>query len=206
MSAGAQLAMTEALEKQAQEKYTPHVVSHGYMASTLDPVELKAKTDQAIEMLRPIAHTFDAIAFRGMSGAILAPIIAVALGKSLILVRKPNDGSHSQQNASWGPTQFTDSHGNTRKLTNLVEGDVAARRYIIVDDFQSEGKTARAIRDEVRKVNPEAVCLGVCAVSKLYPGKPALQAIKFDRPTPVPNEYLNKFVYDGTKFDVVKGT
>jgi len=178
MSAGAQVAMMEALER--PEKYTPHVVSHGYMETLLDPEELRAKTEQAIELLRPIAHTFDAVAFRGMSGAILGPIIAIALNKSMILVRKPNDGSHSQQNASWGQTNFTDHNGCKRKLTSLIEGDVNTRRYIVVDDFQSEGKTARAIRDEIRKVLPDALCLGVCAVSKLYPGKPVLQPIKFD--------------------------
>lgn len=179
MSAGAQATMMEALERKA-EKYNPQVVSHGYMGKLLDTDELRATTEQAVEMLRPIAHTFDAVAFRGISGAILGPIIAMALGKSMILVRKPNDGSHSQQNASWGPTSFSADSGHNGKLTSLIEGDVNTRKYIIVDDFQSQGTTARAIRNEINKVLPEAVCLGVCAVSKLYPGKEVLQPIMLD--------------------------
>lgn len=162
--------------------HRPRIESHGYMGNWLDPHELKSHVKQAVDMLVESEIQFDAIAFRGISGAILGPQIAVALDKSMILVRKPNDGSHSLQNAAYGTNS---------KLTPLVEGDINARTYIIVDDFQSSGATAKEIRDEIRKVIPKAVCLGVCPVSNIYPGRDVLEPIKYD------NE---KVVTDGELF------
>jgi hypothetical protein len=80
--------------------------------------------NQLVTFLQDKSHLFDAIAFRGMSGALIGPVLADRLDKKLIMVRKPTDGeSHSRM---------------------TVEGE-KADRYIIVDDFVSSGSTVRAI-------------------------------------------------------------
>ena len=66
---------------------------------------------------------FDTIVFRGMSGAILAPLVAAKLGKELLMVRK-EDNSHSSY---------------------IVEGNIATRKYIILDDLISTGETILSI-------------------------------------------------------------
>ena len=65
---------------------------------------------------------FDAIAFRGMSGAIIACPVASIFKKPLIIVRKSIKNCHSSRQ---------------------VEGFIDAKKYIIVDDFIETGKTIR---------------------------------------------------------------
>jgi len=89
--------------------------------------------------------TFDAIAYRGASGAITASIIAYELKKPLILVRKPED---------------TKGHS-----PYMVEGPTRVKRYLIIDDFMSTGKTYEAIREAVRAEHPHAECLGMLEVT-----------------------------------------
>jgi adenine/guanine phosphoribosyltransferase-like PRPP-binding protein len=84
-------------------------------------------------------EVFDAIAYRGASGAITASIIAHHLKKPLILVRKPED---------------TRGHS-----PYMVEGPTVVKRYLIVDDFMSTGATYEAIREAVRKEHPQAELL-----------------------------------------------
>lgn len=83
-----------------------------------------------------------------MSGALIAPILAQRLGKTLILVRKKGESCHSGK---------------------MVEGDSAARRYIIVDDFVGYGDTVRAIFTAVGEFAPQAVCLGTYEFSRCLP-------------------------------------
>lgn len=81
----------------------------------------------------------EAVAFMGNSGALLAPLVALYLGKTLIMVRKTTSGVHSSR---------------------LVEGDRGACKYIIVDDVVSSGNTARKIMKRITKWSG-AECLGV---------------------------------------------
>jgi len=115
-----------------------------HMARFLDTKDLYHYIDLAIKALK--RQEFDSIAFRGMSGAVSAPIIALALKKNLILVRKPEDRTHSQYR---------------------VEGFNASRRYVIVDDFISTGETARAIRDSIYNFAHHAKCIGVLPIQRL---------------------------------------
>ena len=85
------------------------------------------------------------IAFRGMSGAVVAPVLAYICDLGLIVVRKENDSSHS---------------------TRRVEGELA-HDYIIVDDFISAGYTVDAIINAISKVS-EVRCLGVMTYSRDY--------------------------------------
>lgn len=85
-------------------------------------------------------YDFDTIAFRGMSGALIAPHLALALNKHLILVRK----------------NITDTHSE-----HTVEGNKGSLRYVIVDDLIATGNTVRTILDAVHVFAPKAICIGV---------------------------------------------
>lgn len=86
------------------------------------------------------SRIFDAIAFSGMSGAIMAPMIAMALKKPLIMVRKDTSNCHSKRK---------------------VEGAYDAGTYIIVDDLVCSGDTCKRIYDSIKEVNANAICVGV---------------------------------------------
>ena len=87
---------------------------------------------------------FDAIAFRGFSGAIMAPAIADSLKKEIILIRKPSD------------RQNQNSHAD-----QMVEGYMGEFNYIIVDDFVSSGHTVDQIIEGMQRFSPEAKCVGI---------------------------------------------
>jgi adenine/guanine phosphoribosyltransferase-like PRPP-binding protein len=91
-------------------------------------------------------YDFDAIAFSGMSGALIGPPVALALGKSMILVRKPDDDTHS---------------------CHRVEGDRNTRRYVILDDFVCSGDTKKRIVEGVKGFAPDAEFLGLLSVTYL---------------------------------------
>lgn len=108
-----------------------------HLRNFLDVPTLREKVGIARRILRD--HDFDTIAFRGMSGALIAPALALELQKNLIMVRKPSDKGHS---------------------CFKVEGNQDAKRYIIVDDFESSGDTKRIIIEAVRDFAPDANYLG----------------------------------------------
>jgi len=64
----------------------------------LELKEWKASVKDGVANLKPRRHLFDAIAFRGMSGAIIAPAIAARLNKPVLMVRK--DGGPPQSGTS----------------------------------------------------------------------------------------------------------
>lgn len=67
---------------------------------------------------------FDAIAFTGLSGAVLSSIIAMRMNKLLYCVRKEHESRHSGQ---------------------VVEGPSTGLRYVIIDDLICTGTTIRRI-------------------------------------------------------------
>lgn len=78
---------------------------------------------------------FDAIAFRGLSGALVTIPLAHILKKDIIVVRKPKD---DEPHHSW----------------RMVEGlEPSGKRIIIVDDFVSTGRTIKAILEEIKKIS-----------------------------------------------------
>lgn len=110
-----------------------HCIDYHY---AVDAGWRKICVDQAIHHLRPLAHQFDAIAVRGMSGATVGAIIAHALGKDLILVRKPEVGPGSEE-----------SH--TRRKVEGPLNRTPLARYLIVDDFEVTGTTITAIKERI---------------------------------------------------------
>lgn len=128
-----------------REDLLPDLVCSQHMREFLDRKMLPAHIDYAIETLK--RKRFDSLAFRGFSGAIIAPPVAVALNKQLLLVRKSTEDTHSDF---------------------LVEGNPSVHKYIIIDDFMSSGKTAKAIIELVAEFAPQAKCMGFLSVQHHY--------------------------------------
>lgn len=72
---------------------------------------------------------FDTIVFRGMSGALIAPIIAHKMEKEIVMLRKPDVTTHSSYK---------------------YEGFIDVKRYVIIDDFVSTGDTVATIINRMR--------------------------------------------------------
>lgn len=116
-------------------------VTSGYTKHFVRPESLRATIESCVTYLEhnKLTHAFDTIAFRGMSGAIVAPSVAMRLSKEVIMVRKPGESAHSSYN---------------------VEGNREARRVLIVDDFVNSGNTVRIIAEAVKTFVSESSVLG----------------------------------------------
>lgn len=79
--------------------------------------------------LRPHKARFDFLAVTGMSGVVIGSPLAVRLEKPLVIVRKPDDSSHS--------------------YGDLIGGAAARGRYMFVDDFIASGTTFRRVRERL---------------------------------------------------------
>jgi hypothetical protein len=118
------------------------LTGHTYLSTALEPQKRREAVAVA-EKLKEHAHRFEAIAVRGMSGALFGGLLAYILDKNIIVVRKKGDvngQSHS--------TEIVEGH-ETRDDKTL--------RYLIVDDFTSSGETLRVIEETIGN---KAVCVG----------------------------------------------
>jgi hypothetical protein len=100
-----------------------------YLNDILDNVRLKKIISHLTKIIeRKVGlDNFDAIMYRGMSGAGVATTIGYLLDKPLIMVRKETKSCHSHA---------------------LIEGAIKANRVIIIDDCISTGNTlATMVRD-----------------------------------------------------------
>lgn len=121
--------------------HEPYVRSD-YLHTALSPGYVQKFLKSVVPFTKK--YQFDAIAFRGMSGALLAPILALKTKKSLIMVRKPKGRDEASGDHSW----------------YRVEGDVEAKRYLILDDFMCSGNTVFTIIRDVSRFAPDARCIG----------------------------------------------
>ena len=80
---------------------------------------------------------FDTLVGTGFSGSIVIPSLALALGKSFVLIRKETDDSH---------------HGKGNLVGALGE------RWIFVDDFVSSGRTRNRVLTKVEEWAREYDC------------------------------------------------
>ena len=112
-------------------------MKNGIVSSYLEDGLEKSSARKAIRGMKKLILKsnieFDAIAYTGQSGALVAPTIAYLLNKHLIMVRKDVElsGSHS---------------------FNRVEGYVNKNEpinYIIIDDFVETGKTINTIHEKI---------------------------------------------------------
>ena len=103
-----------------------------YLKNAIPTQNRKAAVARVLRAIRKEIKNglvFDSIAFSGMSGALVAPIVALRLNKETILIRKNGDGSHSNRDSN-----------------RVFEGYLDSRRYIIVDDFIFSGDTVKRIK------------------------------------------------------------
>jgi orotate phosphoribosyltransferase-like protein len=108
----------------------------------LDADETIEKFVQLLTRWEKDGQNYDTFAFCGLSGALIAPVLAHLLKKDLLMIRKNEgeDGSHSHR---W------------------VEGNVAAEKIIIVDDLIHTGATMKNILGGIIRDVPNAVVVGL---------------------------------------------
>ena len=121
------------------QKTYPNILA-SYTCNVFNVEKLQSIINEAVDRLKDL-H-FEAIAFRGNSGALFAAPLSLALKKPMIMVRKTGVSDHGQFK---------------------VEGRIHARSYIIVDDFVDSGDTIRAIHRDIEEINceyePECVAI-----------------------------------------------
>ena len=108
-----------------------------YFLEALD-YRRSATIKAAIDILTPKADLFDAIAFTGMSGAVVAPILAYHLDKHLLAIRK--EPCHSNSIVE---------HGSCPPDS----------RILIVDDFISSGKTVNTMIAKLKVWSPTCIVM-----------------------------------------------
>ena len=128
---------------------TQHALrSCGYLRSALHGASLTEIVSDLIGKIEAEKLDFDAIAVRGTSGLLVGTMIAAMMNKSLVVVKKPNDGTHSGYEVEGASVAF-EEHGK-------------ALRYIIVDDLVSSGSTVQAIVNGVMQHNDgRALCVAM---------------------------------------------
>jgi orotate phosphoribosyltransferase len=115
----------------------PKELHCGYFDELFDPAKFVTK---ATKDLFDHTHEFDLMVGTGVSGALAIGMLAFALQKRFVIVRKENDGSHS---------------------SHPIEGLVASGdRWLFVDDFISTGKTFRRCSDAMQSIGMGLVFAG----------------------------------------------
>lgn len=110
-----------------------------YFRDAVDREPRKQLIQRCIGLLNDKRDQFDAVAFRGVSGALIGPVLADYFDKYLVIVRKPEDGHH---NSSCDRLAIYDPALRKHTQANNL-------RYLIVDDFVETGNTVKAIVDAI---------------------------------------------------------
>jgi adenine/guanine phosphoribosyltransferase-like PRPP-binding protein len=129
----------------SKHKHNHSIRCASHLEPMLTPERARFTVRQVIKMIKARDLKFDTIACRGVSGLLIAPVVAMRLNKTLLVVRK-GENTHS---------------------THAVEGDYGAKRYLILDDFIDGGSTVRAIVEGIYGVSPKARCVGFIAYKRL---------------------------------------
>jgi adenine/guanine phosphoribosyltransferase-like PRPP-binding protein len=155
------------------------MICSGYLSSALESADAhRIIVDRVVRNIESRINptSYDGIVFRGVSGALLAPVVAYRLGKPMAVVRRDKDES---------------THACA-----LVEVNSDMKRYLIVDDFISSGNTVNAIEEVCREFQ-EMECVGVVcwcpdthSWSQIRPAPP--------REDGVTDEVWKKFLFDWT--------
>ncbi len=121
-------------------------LSSSYMSHIYSPSNLKRVVTRVARNIKKLQKKlkFQAIAFRGSSGAAVAYPVSMLTGIHLIHVRKSREKSHG---------------------TRVEGGQSNIKRYLILDDFIDEGGTVNAILHECKKAawdeSEVAECVGI---------------------------------------------
>lgn len=93
--------------------------------------DLELVVRDAVKALRPYVDKFDSVVVTGVSGCVVGGPVALALKKPLVVVRKENDGSHSEHRG-------------------LVVGHLdLGTRACFVDDMVCSGSTRRKVQEAI---------------------------------------------------------
>lgn len=125
-------------------------VHAGYL-DILQPLILQQRIDAAVQQFQWKNLDFDSLAFTGASGLMFGPMLATALCKNMIMVRKPYELAYKTCHSPY-----------------LVEGYARCRRYVIVDDCVATGSTARHIIRKIRDFAPEAKLVNIYSYGDIY--------------------------------------
>lgn len=124
------------------------MISSPYLGQVLTGKNIMKISKEIVKQLRPIKKTFDAIAIRGFSGALIGPTVAGLLNKDLVIVRKMTESSHSMRS---------------------IEGYVSDNlKYIIVDDFISSGNTIEQIKQSIGLKMKDAKLVGIVVYNQNF--------------------------------------
>ncbi len=142
-------------------------IQSDYLYDVLEsPTDKKRRIVQKLRDIENVYESlrFEAIAFRGMSGALMAPLVAEAMNKKLILVRKDRK------------IERTHSHAKVEGVKIPI-----GTRYIILDDFVSSGETVEIIIAALHKEAPSLVPVGVFEYNKMFDYSDTLSEVDFVR-------------------------
>ena len=138
----------------ARRYYTSRSYGSGnnYFATALAPWLIGPIVEWTCAAILLHAPDAQAVAFRGMSGAAVAPLVAYRLGLNPLGVRKGES-----------------SHGGDTFYPEGLSGEKISR-YVIVDDFVSSGSTVLEIRRTAEARFGLERCLGVFQYTRLAQG------------------------------------
>ena len=133
------------MRKYIDDKYNSYR-GPSHTVNFINPRRLKRYIALAVKYLKQYHGQYDTIAFAGISGAVIGPVVAMKLKKECILVRK---------------------NGDLRQSYAEVIGYDECRKYIIIDDFVCSGNTVKMIQNKIHDFLPYAECLGILEVQSL---------------------------------------
>ena len=119
-------------------------IAGNYLRKALSVENLMKFTQNIVDALKPYVKCFDSIVFRGVSGALVGPSVAMALNKEMVVIRK-KDGSHSYCQA---------------------EGFVSTQSYVIVDDLVDSGATLGVIKRTIQEWKESEDAVYACHYSQ----------------------------------------
>jgi orotate phosphoribosyltransferase len=119
---------------------THQIEANETLQKVLSPTLLQDTCSSVVGMIEESKVKFDAVAFTGLSGALVAPVVCLMLNKYPLVVRKDEEISHSYLR---------------------VEGPIGAFNYIIIDDLLCYGKTVRRMLNHIETNKPASKCVGL---------------------------------------------
>ena len=107
-----------------------------------DLVDLPKIVTRACKEIREHIGTanFSSIVVQGVSGIVVGSPVALRLKKPLVVVRKPNDGSHHQE------AQACSAYGDDAAALIIINEHRIGHSPLFLDDFSSSGETKRRVQ------------------------------------------------------------
>jgi adenine/guanine phosphoribosyltransferase-like PRPP-binding protein len=106
----------------------------GVELDNYDLADLPETCLDAVRTLCKVQHRFDSIIVTGVSGLVVGPPVALALGVPLVVLRKEDDNSTHQWGGKYGDYK-------------MVNAQNIGTRTLMLDDLISMGRTRARIKD-----------------------------------------------------------